>query len=320
MHLINANSVRTIEELAFDHDAVKSWDDYLAQPATQATVELGTETELDSLAEHIQNIEHILIRLESFGDGRGFSLAHQLRNRLNFKKPIWAKGDLIADQFPHALGCGFDAVLVTEEHLQRQPYEHWTDALGAAPVPYRCRKRSTEANDAKSNLSVTDETIEQLNRQYSDVSTEILVRDIFTSKRFGEAAMVSSFGTESAVLLHMLAQSNSAAPVLFIDTGKLFSQTLEYQKELTQLLGLTSVETLHPDANRLHELDGFGVLHKSDVDSCCHIRKVEPLQKALINFDTWVSGRKSFQNDTRQNMPLFERSGTHIKINPLAKW
>ena len=315
MHLIEPTGIRALAEL--DPEPALPLSDYLEQSNKQAAVELATDSDLDSIAQYFEHIPQLFIRLESFADGRGFSLAHRLRHHYGYRKPIWAIGHLIADQFPHALRCGFDAAVITDEQLQRQPFEHWQDALAAAPIPYRCQEEKTQK---KSNLSVNEQTITQLNEKYRKLPTEQLLRDVFVEQVFGKTALVSSFGAESGVLLHHLAILNPDAPVLFIDTGKLFSHTLTYQQELTEKLTLTNVQVLTPDEARLHQLDAFGVLYKSDVDSCCHIRKVEPLQNALKHFDSWVSGRKSYQNESRQNLAIFEKSGVHIKINPLANW
>ena len=322
MHLIDRNGVRHFAELNISADSIVPFINYLNEPIAGAVVELETHSDIEPLTEHLAQIAQVVIRIESHADGRGFSLAHQLRHRLGFTKPIWAKGDLIADQFPHAIRCGFDAVLISEQHFIRQPVADWTEALKTAPIPYRCGERATNSQRQArlSNLTVNDHTITHLNEKYTQGSTEQLMTDVFKAARFGKTALVSSFGTESAVLLHMLSKVNREAEVIFIDTGKLFQETLDYQQRLTDKLLLSNVKVLTPDQQKLSAIDATGLLHKSDLDSCCKIRKVEPLQRAIKELDSWVSGRKSFQNSSRQNLAVFEKSGTHIKINPLANW
>lgn len=133
-------------------------------------------------------------------------------------------------------------------------------------------------------------------------------------------ALVSSFGADSAVLLHMVAQIDKAFPVVFIDTGKLFPATLRYRDDLVDRLGLTDVRSIQPAPVRLAEVDPLGMLWMSDTDACCTIRKVEPLAPALEGFDAWITGRKRHQAATRANLKLFEADGTKIKVNPLAGW
>jgi phosphoadenosine phosphosulfate reductase len=136
----------------------------------------------------------------------------------------------------------------------------------------------------------------------------------------GHIALVSSFGSESAVLLHMVAQIDPATPVLFLDTLHLFSETLAYRDKLVDQLGLRNVITLKPDATTLAKEDPENFLWSSDPDRCCAIRKVEPLAKALKGYDAWITGRKRFQAATRASLPLFESDGDCVKLNPLAAW
>lgn len=133
-------------------------------------------------------------------------------------------------------------------------------------------------------------------------------------------ALVSSFGAESAVLLHLAAQVSRDIPVLFLDTGMLFGQTLDYRKQLTAQLGLTDVRDLRPQYQDLATGDPNSDLHKRDIDACCHIRKVLPLDRALEGFDAWVTGRKRFQGGDRLRLAVVEQSETHVKFNPLANW
>lgn len=136
----------------------------------------------------------------------------------------------------------------------------------------------------------------------------------------GRVALVSSFGAESAVLLHLLSQVDRGVPVIFLDTGRLFAQTLEYRTRLVAHLGLTDVRSVTPDPERLRASDPHRALWMTDPDLCCRIRKTEPLARALDGFDAWFTGRKRFQNAARARLSLFEADGARIKINPLSNW
>ena len=118
----------------------------------------------------------------------------------------------------------------------------------------------------------------------------------------GDVAILSSFGAESAVLLHMAAEINPHTPVLLLDTHMLFAETLEYQLELSAYLGLTDVRRIQPDAAALAQSDRFNALHATDPDRCCAIRKVAPLDRALEPFHAVISGRKRFQAKTRASL------------------
>lgn len=136
----------------------------------------------------------------------------------------------------------------------------------------------------------------------------------------GRITLVSSFGADSAVLLHHLAEIDASVPVTFIDTGQLFEETLRYRDALVDRLGLTDVRTVTPDAERLKRQDPENFLWQSDPNLCCRIRKVAPLAEALKDFPAWISGRKRFQNALRSSLPVFEADGARIKVNPLADW
>ena len=136
----------------------------------------------------------------------------------------------------------------------------------------------------------------------------------------GRIALVSSFGAESAVLLHMAAQIDPHVPVLFLDTGMLFAQTLDYRKTLAARLGLTDVRDLRPSYQDVAVTDPGQDLWKTDTDACCHIRKVVPLDKALGGFDAWITGRKRFHGGDRLRLKVVERADGKLKFNPLANW
>lgn len=136
----------------------------------------------------------------------------------------------------------------------------------------------------------------------------------------GRIALTSSFGAESAVLLHLASRVAPNVPVLFLDTGKLFPETFAYRESLIGRLGLTAVRIVRPMPSKLKENDPSGYLWSVDPNRCCEIRKVEPLAEALAEFSAWISGRKRFQGESRSDLPVFERDGRHVKINPLANW
>ena len=136
----------------------------------------------------------------------------------------------------------------------------------------------------------------------------------------GEVAAVSSFGADSAVLLHMIAQADPGLPVVFLDTGKHFGETLDYRDQLAADLGLTDIRIVKPDEAALERVDPRGDLHRADTDACCAVRKVEPMARGVAPFRAWFTGRKRFQASTRAAMPVFEAVGPRIRINPLARW
>ena len=145
---------------------------------------------------------------------------------------------------------------------------------------------------------------------------QAMIGDVFPDR----IALVSSFGSESAVLLHMVAEINPTTPVIFLDTGKLFGETLRYRDAIVERLGLRDVRNLRPEPIGLSQADPDGLLFTRDPDRCCLLRKVLPLEKALSGFDAWITGRKSYQSADRHALPCLEADGQRIKINPVIDW
>lgn len=170
----------------------------------------------------------------------------------------------------------------------------------------------------------TDNDAVRLNRMFRGSSTQEMLEAVITDGLAGDVTTVSSFGAESAVLLHLIAQVNPGLPVLFLETGKHFPETLAYRDELIARLGLTNLINLTPDAADLAAKDETGLRWSYDPDGCCEIRKVIPLAKALENYDASFTGRKAFQSSTRANLPRFEVDTSdaqgRLKINPLIDW
>ena len=182
--------------------------------------------------------------------------------------------------------------------------------------------RRIDRIDTAARFSAAD--ADALNARFAGVSTRDMLAAVFSEGLVGRIAAVSSFGAESAVLLHLLADIDRNVPVLFLETGKHFPETLAYRDELTRQLGLTNVISLSPDAELLARRDENGLRWSFDPDGCCEIRKVLPLAKALAGYDATISGRKGCQTAARTGLPRFEIDLTdqaaRLKINPLADW
>jgi phosphoadenosine phosphosulfate reductase len=160
----------------------------------------------------------------------------------------------------------------------------------------------------------------RLEGRFARVKASSLVRLVVEDLYPGRVALVSSFGADAAVLLHMVSKIDKATPVIFVDTGQHFPQTLDYRDRLCDTLGLTNVISAEPRAETIAQEDPEKFLFVSDPDRCCEIRKVRPLAEAIEGFDAWITGRKGFQSVTRAALPLFEAEGDRIKINPLVGW
>lgn len=160
-----------------------------------------------------------------------------------------------------------------------------------------------------------DITARRLNDRFGAAPAEAALA-VALDRYEGRVAMVSSFGAEAAVLLHMLSRIDAGVPVLMLDTLLLFPETLAYQQEVSDAFGLSDVRRITPDETA----DPDRTLYRTDTTACCALRKVAPLERALAPFDAVVTGRKRFQTAERAGMEKFEMYGGRLKVNPLADW
>lgn len=163
--------------------------------------------------------------------------------------------------------------------------------------------------------------VEALNARYKHHGATAVLEHALKDAQVGQTALVSSFGAESVVLLHLVSVIDRTTPVLFIDTEMLFPETIAYQQELTERLNLKDVRMIRASDEAKKFEDPDGTLHQYSTDACCNLRKTVPLQNALKDFDAWITGRKRYQASTRAAIDFFENEDdVRIKINPLAHW
>lgn len=159
-----------------------------------------------------------------------------------------------------------------------------------------------------------------LSAEYESWTAQDILRDAIRNQFFDRIALSSSFGADSAVLLHMVAEIDPGLPVLFLDTDRHFFQTLQYRDELAKRLGLSHLINLKADEAEAAAEDLKGTLWRTQPDACCDLRKVRPLAREMERYDAWISGRKRHQSRTRSALPIVEWDGRHFKVNPLANW
>ncbi len=294
----------------------------------------------------------IALEFPVFKDGRAFSYAKLLRDRHQYKGEVRAFGNIIRDQYLFLDRLGVDAIEVQDT----RQLDEWKTAMGEYSVFYQpaadarrpamaLRRQIAEAlkpsrpdfddltpigdvlppKDAPAKASLAriaaaDAKVRSFSHKYGHLSAQKLMAAMIETEFAGKVALVSSFGTEAAVLLHMVSEIDKDVPVLFLDTQKLFGETLRYRDMLVEQLGLRNVQTIRPDPERLQALDPKGMLFASRANLCCQIRKVEPLERALAPYDAWITGRKRYQGRRRAVLPVIEASEGRVKINPLAGW
>ena len=159
-----------------------------------------------------------------------------------------------------------------------------------------------------------------LKARYAGLDGAELLRPLIEREFPGRIAVVSSFGAESVVLLDLVAAIDPCVPVIFLETGKHFVETLAYRDLICARLGLTDVRSVHPSPLDLKAEDRDGRLWRRDPDRCCYLRKVLPLERALTGFAAWITGRKRFHGEARAALETLELVDGRIKVNPLASW
>ncbi len=167
-------------------------------------------------------------------------------------------------------------------------------------------------------IETPDEKVSRLNAELRGKGPQDIIRAAI--REFGRrVTYVSSFGAESAAMLSLIAEVEPTLPIVFIDTGMHFQQTLQYRDTLSAALGLTDVRTFHPVKDEVKAIDPKGVLNKTDPNACCEVRKVRPLAPALEGFEAWFTGRKRFHGGGRAHLPVIEFFEGRYKINPLVE-
>ena len=185
---------------------------------------------------------------------------------------------------------------------------------------HRIGPRIFDRDGAGARSANTKGKLAQLQTEAEGLDAHGILELALTGEFAGRTALVSSFGAESAVLLHLVAQIDPHTPILFLDTGRLFGETLHYRDRLQNLLGLSDVRSVVPDPTDCARRDPEGSLWSCNADVCCRLRKVIPLQYALEGFSAQITGRKRFQTKDRANMQLVEFFEGRFRFNPLAAW
>lgn len=280
---------------------------------------LPSDVDLETVAKIAPRLSLIGVRFATPRDGRTFSVGRLLRVRYGFKGDLRTFGKFIPDQARFLERCGFTSFDLAEDF----DIEAVRGILGRFHFAYQRVSPDQEnilaLRHGGGDVS-TETRVGELSARYAGADTKTLLKAAIKSEFPGAIALSSSFGSESAVLLHMVAEIDPATPILFLDTGKLFGETQSYRRDIIKHLGLTNVISVAPDLGAVAARDPDGVLWNSSTDACCALRKVEPFAKAIEPFKAWITGRKAFQGGDRAALQAFEADGARVKINPLAAW
>lgn len=300
-------------------EAIVSLEDFAGHNSAQV-LRVNGHADIKAISPHIDRAKTIIVAFPAFTDGRGFSLARILRQREGFEGELIAEGPLIPDQYAFAVQCGFNGVKIEPTLFNRHSESHWFKALSEFGLTYQ-RGYAVPSGPATSVLDARATAFrEPLNLDtYHALSAEMALKKACETYD-GKIVLASSLGVDSVVLLHMVSKINPDLPIIFLDTGKHFRETLAYRDLLIQDLGLTNFQNIMPDAAELKTEDPKGDLHKTEADACCDLRKVRPLDRIIRGYEARITGRKRYQTPQRANMPILETGGEQVKVNPLAYW
>lgn len=142
----------------------------------------------------------------------------------------------------------------------------------------------------------------------------------------GKVALSTSLGAEDQALTYMISQTDKAAHIFTLDTGRLFPETYDLIDLTSKKYGI-SIRVMFPDAARVEAMvneKGINLFYDSIENRklCCHLRKIEPLKRAFSGLDAWICGLRRDQSVTRKDMQLVEWDENNglIKVNPLIDW
>lgn len=306
-------------------------------------VRLRPDQPPSELVDDLDRFGTVALEFPFFKDGRGFSYARLLRERYGYRGDVRAFGHILQDQYLYLDRCGVNVVEVKDE-MQAAA---WSTALNELSVSYQpaadarqvvSNLRRESEDDRQENEIYTAEghdspeqqraaraaragsLVRSFSHAYGHLPAQKLLAAMIEKEFSGSIALVSSFGAEAAVLLHMVSRIAPSLPIIFLDTGKIFGETLRYRDSLINRLSLTDVRSVQPEPETVAKLDPNGMLWQENGDACCAMRKVEPLERALKGLDAWITGRKRYQGQRRAVLPVIEALGGRVKINPLASW
>ena len=272
----------------------------------------------------------VALEFPKFTDGRAYSHARLLRERHGYRGELRAVGNVLRDQLLFMQRCGFDAFEVADEKAAA-----WDRAMAEFSVRYQPAGDDRPAalalrhgaaappvarNGAANGAADPEARAQALRARYRDLDATEVLRAVIQRDFPGRTAVVSSFGAESAVILDLVARIDPSTPVVFLETGKHFPETLAYRDLLAARLGLTDVRSIAPAPDDVARQDRDGLLWFRDANACCAMRKVRPLVRGLAGFDAWITGRKRYHGAARQELELVELVDGRVKVNPLAHW
>jgi phosphoadenosine phosphosulfate reductase len=278
---------------------------------------------VESIADDLHYFAVIGVNFPKFADGRGFSTARLLRERYKYEGEIRAIGDVLHDQLFYMKRCGFDAFAVRsdkdiEQALQALATfpESYQSAVDQPQPLFRRREQPTKLVDVSEELQTSV-------LQKANTATMLLAQ---IGRDFSPAVFASSLGAEDMVLTDLIIRSHLPIKIFSLDTGRLPGETYDLMGEVEKhyKVKLNIYYPRHEAVEEYVRTEGINAFYDSVElrKRCCHIRKVEPLKRALAGNKAWITGLRAQQAATRNGLPVreFDADNQLEKFNPLSDW
>jgi phosphoadenosine phosphosulfate reductase len=167
--------------------------------------------------------------------------------------------------------------------------------------------------------------IEALNARFETAHPREILRWVLEDSGLERVAIASAFQAEGTVVIHLASQIRPDVPILFLETGFQFAETLAFKERLTERLGLNVVELVGEYSNDRQAAEFGPRLYERDPELCCEINKVRPMFEALRGLDAWITSVRRDSSPTRADTPVVDRYELEpgrdiVKVNPMATW
>lgn len=285
---------------------------------------LNSDETVDGITDDLHYFQVIAIRFPKFTDGRGYSLARLLRERHGYEGELRAFGNVLHDQLFYLKRCGFDAFALDAGHdieLALQGFDTFPDSYQAAtdqPLPLFRRRHDA----APQLVDVSDDLQASVLRKAAAALglLDSIARD------FDPAVFASSLGAEDMVLTDLIVKSGLPIKIFSLDTGRLPAETYDLMAATEKHYGI-KLNIYYPKHDAVETFvreQGINAFYDSveQRKACCHVRKVEPLKRALAGHKAWITGLRAEQAATRKSLPVreFDEGNGLEKFNPLSDW
>jgi phosphoadenosine phosphosulfate reductase len=172
---------------------------------------------------------------------------------------------------------------------------------------------------------LAEDTLAELNERFESAAPQEIVRWALEGSGLERVAIASAFQAEGTCVMHMASLIRPDVPILFLETGFHFAETLAFKEQLMDLLGLSVVDLVGEHTVESQEAAYGRRLYERDPTLCCDINKVRPMFEALRGLDAWITAFRRDSSPTRAGAPIVQQYELEpgrfiVKVNPVVNW